>query len=635
MTTRFGSDVLPSERRPVAWYSPPVLLQAAREVLSSEDFQRNLDRRENFTGTLPVIDFADMPAPCGFDFLADTGDGGNATHTVAAAATADHLAPEGGPALARPPLVVLGGDLAYPTASSHDYQYRFLEVFSLACPQDAAGNPRAWKEVLAIPQNHDWFDSVTTFCRYFVGREGKPDFVGANARQTRTCFAARLPHGWWVLGLDFALRGDIDRNQFEAFRSLWDTAREGPRILPGDNVILVFPSPYWTEPLDTGAPRGYTRRFQRLEHLLEAPPRQGEGSDPDSQGAGARVRIRLAGDLHHYACRTADVDTPAWPGQKKQVALVTCGAAGAFGHVTHGAEVQGHVVMDRGAAANTVPPSLGLRTRVGLVDGSVSPDAAQVTEFERSGLQTFPERGVSRWQALTQLPLSLFNPRLRHVSGPWNLCAQLFNSNLGFAVIIGMLYAANANLNALLFTREGGVPLQFGWPSAIAWLKAMFSGPIAFGFNAAMIGGCIRLGWEGTWRWPAKLLLGTLHGMAHGVLVWALYLGAAKLLQSPSGPGVWTLVGLGGAFAGALLFGLNFALLCGVFGQLTNNASGATASEDHKGFLRFTLSERGLTMHMLGCDKVPRRWRRGADGRPQPAGPAPRWRLVQRLHLDP
>jgi hypothetical protein len=92
---------------------------------------------------------------------------------------------------------------------------------------------------------------------------------------------------------------------------------------------------------------------------------------------------------------------------------------------------------------------------------------------------------------------------------------------------------------------------------------------------------------------------------------------------------------VGGAFAGALLFGLNFALLCGVFGQLTNNASGATASEDHKGFLRFTLGERGLTMHMLGCEKVPRRWRRGADGRPQPEGPAPRWRLVHKLHLDP
>lgn len=638
MALRFGADVLPSERRPVAWYSPPVLLQAAREVLSSEDFQRNLDRRENFAGSFPVIDYTGLPGLDGFDFLADTGDGGNATHTVAAAATDAAIVPEGGTALKRPPLVVLGGDLAYPTASAYDYQYRFLEVFSLACPTGAGGAPDTWREVLAIPQNHDWFDSVTTFCRYFVGREGKPDFVGANARQTRTYFAARLPHGWWILGLDFALRGDIDRNQFEAFCSLWDTAREGPRILPGDNVILVFPTPYWTEPLDTGAPRGYTRRFQRLEHLLEAPPRRGEhgtGGEADSAGAGARVRLRLAGDLHHYACRTADADTPAWPGAKKRIALVTCGAAGAFGHVTHGAEVQGRVVMDRGAAADTVPESLGRRTRVGLVDASVSADAAELTGFEHDTLVTFPDAATSRWQALRQLPLSLFAPRLRHVSGLPSLLGQLFNSNLGFAAIIGLLYAANANVNALLFTRDPGVDMAFGWPGAFAWLKAMFSGPLAFVFNAAMVGGCIRLGWEGTWGWPAKLALGTLHGMAHGALVWALYLWAAALLGSASGPGVWALVGVAGAFAGALLFGLYFALLCGVFGQLTNNASGAVASEDHKGFLRFTLGAGGLTMHMLGCERVPRRWRRGEDGRPQAEGAPPRWRLVQRLHLDP
>ena len=159
-------------------------------------------------------------------------------------------------------LMLFGGD----DEMSYQVHFAFEQALKWAGAQgtrwrtvreDCCGTPLRADEkvVLAIPQNHDWFDSVTTFCRYFVGREGKPDFVGANARQTRTYFAARLPHGWWILGLDFALRGDIDRNQFEAFCSLWDTAREGPRILPGDNVILVFPTPYWTEPLDTGAPR--------------------------------------------------------------------------------------------------------------------------------------------------------------------------------------------------------------------------------------------------------------------------------------------------------------------------------------------------------------------------------------------
>ena len=105
MSVRFGSDVLPDERRPVAWYSPPVLLQAARELLSSQDFQRNLDRRDNFAGELAVVDLSKTDGDFGFDFLADTGDGGNATYTVAAAATADTLTLADGSRHARPPLV--------------------------------------------------------------------------------------------------------------------------------------------------------------------------------------------------------------------------------------------------------------------------------------------------------------------------------------------------------------------------------------------------------------------------------------------------------------------------------------------------------------------------------------------------
>ena len=37
MALRFGADVLPSERRPVAWYSPPVLLQAVPDSGNGAD----------------------------------------------------------------------------------------------------------------------------------------------------------------------------------------------------------------------------------------------------------------------------------------------------------------------------------------------------------------------------------------------------------------------------------------------------------------------------------------------------------------------------------------------------------------------------------------------------------------------
>ncbi|MFD2453807.1 hypothetical protein [Ideonella paludis] len=89
MSTTFGTQETPRHRRPVAWYSPPVLWQAGRELLQSASFQRNLDRRETFSPVLQPLDFSQRSAsreePFWFDFLSDTGDGGNASFTVAQA----------------------------------------------------------------------------------------------------------------------------------------------------------------------------------------------------------------------------------------------------------------------------------------------------------------------------------------------------------------------------------------------------------------------------------------------------------------------------------------------------------------------------------------------------------------------
>jgi len=41
MAARFGDNVPPHQRHPVAWYRPDVLLSVARRVLSSTDMLRN------------------------------------------------------------------------------------------------------------------------------------------------------------------------------------------------------------------------------------------------------------------------------------------------------------------------------------------------------------------------------------------------------------------------------------------------------------------------------------------------------------------------------------------------------------------------------------------------------------------
>mgnify|MGYP003515980425 FL=1 len=43
---RFGAGEPPHQRWPVAWYNPAVLLQSARELVTSSDVIRNADPRE-------------------------------------------------------------------------------------------------------------------------------------------------------------------------------------------------------------------------------------------------------------------------------------------------------------------------------------------------------------------------------------------------------------------------------------------------------------------------------------------------------------------------------------------------------------------------------------------------------------
>jgi hypothetical protein len=63
MPRRFGTDVAPHERVPVAWYAPPVLLQSGQELVQSQNFLRNFDRRESFSPALAPIDLSARDDP--------------------------------------------------------------------------------------------------------------------------------------------------------------------------------------------------------------------------------------------------------------------------------------------------------------------------------------------------------------------------------------------------------------------------------------------------------------------------------------------------------------------------------------------------------------------------------------------
>lgn len=609
MPKRFGSNVPPHERVPVAWYAPPVLLQAGQELVQSQNFQRNLDRRESFSPVLSPIDLsARDEQDLWIDFIADTGDGGSATFAVAQAALAAQLEVRGEPEpLPEADVLLLGGDLAYPGASGPVYQYRFFEPFTLALDPASrffADGGEAQKIVAAIPQNHDWFDSASTFCRYFVAQD-KGDFLGARTPQRQTYFALKLPHGFWVLGFDWALTGDLDRQQLEAFKALLDPTRDDG-IQPGDDLLLIYPEPYWTRALGDGAPDGYPRRYQRLEALLEA--------------RGARIRIRLAGDLHHYHRESLSTAGGA-------THLVTCGAGGAFLHPTHSLDVSARKVLDRAPEPNAIDAELRHRVRVGR--GSSAEGQAFTPQA------TWPAPAATRVLAWRNL-WALFT--LHFTRAPWRQSLpasmrDLWQSNFAFALAIGALYGINAYVNSFVFTLsfapDGFKPMQqFGFgEGATRWLGAMVFSPLATGINLAMMAGCVRIAWEGPAHWFWRASSGVLHGMAHGFCIFALYWLAAHALAPwlaalgpvatlTGGLGLWLAVALAGVVVGGALFGLYLALMSGVFGQLPNNAFGSLAIENYKGFLRMRLSAQGLEVLMLGTDGV---------------APTTDWRVIDRF----
>jgi len=174
-----------------------------------------------------------------FDFMADTGDGGNSSYSVAKLLAQPFInvpLDNDSISLERGNILLIGGDLAYPNPSAFTYEKR------LFCPFEYALQPPHWyktdsisvnkpelpdgvsdlkhydgPQCFLIPGNHDWFDGLNTFMRYVCHKSW---LGGWFMPQKKSYFALQLPKGWWVFGLDLALHGDIDVYQFNFFSKL-------------------------------------------------------------------------------------------------------------------------------------------------------------------------------------------------------------------------------------------------------------------------------------------------------------------------------------------------------------------------------------------------------------------------------
>ena len=620
---KFGINEPPHKRWPVAWYNPAVLMRSAIEMVATANQIRNLDRRELFKGDFKMIDLSagHQNEDFWWDFMSDSGDGGNASYTVARGMQVHDLPLQESEyhlplrPLPRGELLVLGGDLAYPGASTEEYQYRFIELWEAARPVNDET-----RTILAIPQNHDWFDNISSFNRHFIG-DYEDHFLNAYTPQSRSYFAARLPHNWWLLGLDFALVGDLDRAQLDAFVKL--ATKE---MLPGDNAILLYPEPYWTRPLGDNARVGYPKRYQRLEELLLE--------------RGIKIRLRLAGDLHLYDRATAT--------QGADLAyddmLITCGCGGAFLHPTHAKSLTHTKILDRAQETGAITPDLKSRTRVGTQDGT--PTAKQRT-YLRSA--SYPSTYDSRWLCIRNL-WALFKPSpIKDLysapagSGIHALFQRLgetknwvFSGNIVLPIMLGLFYWLAVYCNSFVFSsafKDNGFVTASQIPTVayvdflLQWFKAFFFSPLALTVHLIIFSICFSIALEDGWK---SSVPGGIHGALQVLAVPTLFYFITLGESNPYFQGLW-LTG-GGILVSGVLFGLFFFVMS-LAGLMANNAFSTLAHEGYKGFLRFRIDPQGdLHGYMIGTDSVPKDWViNSAAERPlwieKNSADAPKWKV--------
>lgn len=634
---RFGSNEPPHKRWPVAWYNPAVLFRSAVEMVSTGNQLRNLDKRELFKTDFKIIDLSKSGVDADFwwDFMSDSGDGGNASYTIARAMQEHHLAIEAGDIAVditpnqRGDLLVLGGDLAYPGASNEEYQYRFIEMWEASKAQDDQE-----RTVLAIPQNHDWFDNLSSFNRHFIGDFDR-QFLGADTPQTRSYFAARLPHNWWILGVDFALVGDLDRAQLDIFLALIETD-----LTPNDNVILLYPEPYWTRSLGDNARAGYPKRYQRLEDALYE--------------KGVRVRVRLAGDLHHYSRATAS----SGANLDYEDMLITCGSGGAFLHPTHAIRTWKEKVLDRTPETGAITPDLEKRTRVGLQD-------AKKKDHQRAyqHTQSYPSMAKS-WRLSWHNIFALFKPislgGIYSSAKGASLASTLalraketwdwaFAGNIMLPISLGFLYWLAVLCNSFVFSHafaSNGFATTATIPTLelpvflLQWFKAFFFSPLALSVHLIIFLICFCIAFEDGKK---SAIPGAIHAALQVLAVPTLYWAIGKYLSQHASQQFFDysinndyLKGLlligSGIICSGLLFGIFFSLMSAC-GLMANNAFSTLAHQGFKGFMRFRIDKDGnLHGYMIGTDDVPRKWKINPHGqRPlwieKNNADAPKWKV--------
>ena len=597
------------------------------------------------------------------DFIADLGDGFEATYAMAYLLARPELEVLG-PTRKDPPLklpagqiLIFGGDLAYPNATEEEYRTRCLNPYDWAFPFAAdAKNPEPKRELFFIAGNHDWYDGLAAFSNQFCYEASAVG--GWRCKQQRSYFALKLPHDWWIWGVDVALGDSLDVAQRHYFEAI------AQKVKPGDKVVIILHAPDW-----------FKHEYKALGMISQLARKNGE------------VCAVLAGDLHHYSRYESDAPEP-------KLHLITSGGGGAFAHPTHDQKSEIHVreeALDVGSAAHHVPKPrtrsfLGLRAPEGLV------------RFSAGRKQFYPTKNRSRLLALLNVFLPFHNRRFALFMGvvymifAWvfqiavadptvairnaqhvNIKMQCVAENPGNPAAVSACdtakrlafdkklaelttapdaaadtaatspaMAAKDEVNKGARKLLAGIEKQGGWwkylwsilsvqfsPDRV--LSGMLASPAFFLLVAGLWIGLVQYAEADIatqWlRWAVKLVLGTAHAAAHLTvllatnsllsIVYNFFADSQNFIVKVSGTVLYTfLMVVIGGILGAFVFGIYWVVTSVLFG-MHQDAFSALGVRNYKNFLRMKFEPDKLTIYPVALDKVPGRmdWQESAEGK--------------------
>lgn len=296
----------------IDWFSPTQLATTGLRAVISAIFGNYADKREIQAAltrnheALKPFDFSDRE-DLWLDYVSDLGSGWDSTYSVAYLLGRENLAaddPHGNQhTLKRGDILVMGGDEVYPTATPREYQNRLVGPYASSLSYVEKDPPT----LFAIPGNHDWYDGLSSFIKLFCQQRW---IGGWKTRQTRSYFATKLPHKWWLWGIDIQLNADIDKPQIDYFDEMHKLASEG------DRVILCTSEPVWV--YQEYQPD--TKPYRNLQFFTNRYAKK--------QDKKLDFRLMLTGDMHHYTSfKNGGRDNPDWK--------ITAGGGGAFSHPTH------------------------------------------------------------------------------------------------------------------------------------------------------------------------------------------------------------------------------------------------------------------------------------------------------------